>query len=63
MDLNEIINSLTDDQKEEVVQFIQSLMARGAQRPRTRLRQDWAGAMSGGASGSAVELQRSVYQS
>lgn len=60
--LNEIIQGLSEDQQNEVAEFVQSLMARGAKRPKTRLRQDWAGKLSGAAEGkSMLDLQRSAY--
>lgn len=60
--LKEIIESLTDDQKKEVADFIQTMMARGSQRVKTRLRQDWAGKLAASNSGqSMLELQRSTY--
>ncbi len=60
--LNEVINSLTDDQKNEVGEFIQTMMARGSQRVKTRLRQDWAGKLASANGGqSMLDLQRSTY--
>lgn len=60
--LNEIIESLSDDQKKEVAEFIQTLMARGSTRVKTRLRQDWAGKLAPAPGGqSMLELQRTTY--
>ncbi|MDP8246303.1 MAG: hypothetical protein P9L94_19625 [Candidatus Hinthialibacter antarcticus] len=62
--LNEIIDSLTDDQKKEVAEFVQTMMARGSQRVKTRLRQDWAGKLSPAPSGQTMlELQQTTYHS
>lgn len=61
--LNEVINSLTYDQKKEVADFVQTMMARSSQRAKTRLRQDWAGKLAPAPAGqSMLDLQHSTYQ-
>ena len=59
--LSDVIAALTDDQQMEVHDFVMTMMDRGAQRPKTRLRQDWAGGLVGNKPElSALELQRSI---
>lgn len=60
--LCEIIASLTEEQQDEVQDFVMLLAERGSQRPKTRLRQDWAGGLiSDNAKSSALEIQRDIF--
>lgn len=60
--LVEVIQALDEDQQHEVFEFIQTLTQRGAARPKTRLRQDWAGMLEAYSEGkTSLELQRLMF--